>query len=212
MAGRLKYKAQGKVGSYSQRFHHFLNPSHHTSFQHFTSYLHSHLVSPTRCTAGGWEEGGERGHLVCPVKGVDALWGSSCQPLYRGPHHTSHIVSSCMSASWIRPPSPWHSAQGPAGKQKAWKSSVMETNEKGKNTGRGRCCACWEGSHLFPVQVVKHEAETRKKAFGPLLRKENLQENFVRWLKVNFYPIKLFFGRFHLFKMKQMRAHGYIIK
>lgn len=43
------------------------------------------------------------------------------------------------------------------------------------------------------MQVVKHEAERRKKAFGPLLRKENLQENFVIWLKVNFYPIKLFF-------------------
>lgn len=43
---------------------------------------------------------------------------------------------------------------------------------------------------------------------------EILQENFVMWLKVNFYLTILFLGRFafHLFKVKQLQAHSQKLK
>lgn len=58
---------------------------------------------------------------------------------------------------------------------------------------------------------MRHRGD--EEPFSPSCEKI-LQENFVMWLKVNFYPTILFLGRFafHLFKVKQLQAHSQKLK
>lgn len=93
---------------------------------------------------------------------------------YQGPHHTSHVVNSCMEALWITA-FPLAFSPGPSRQGRAWKSSVMGTGIK-----QARLCAKAGVGYLSEMEAswrcrVAWAGGRRGKgrASWPLLRKES---------------------------------------
>lgn len=130
--------------------HHFFNPSHHTSFQHFTSHFHRHLLSSIGSSAGGWEEGWATLGVPCGLcegEGVDAQGGPSWQP--------SYIRDPTRQVTWWVPAYRFcgqdHLHLGIRPRVQLVRD-VLEIKCDGDRNEKGKGAPLWEECHLFPVQ------------------------------------------------------------